>query len=158
MFTTKCFIRKNTPELRNKLENLGYHICSCCKFKDNIWLHNLISDKHDRYEIHGLGAWDVEDNQEEVLNLYLIGNAEHPNPAIDCGENEELFLALAALRDDTDKYQWFIYNSMDCTVEKLRNFYWFKCEEDKIEDMMYWDCAYLNCTKATVEELIEHFK
>ena len=27
-----------------------------------------------------------------------------------------------------------------------------------IEDMMYWDCAYLNCTKATVEEIIEHFK
>jgi hypothetical protein len=115
-------------------------------------------DEHARYEIHGIGAWDVEDNQEEVLNLFLIGNAEHPNPAIDCGENEELFLAIAALRDDTDKYQWFIYNSMDCTVEKLRNFYWFKCEEDKIEDMMYWDCAYLNCTKATVEELIEHFK
>lgn len=158
MFTTKCFIRKNTPELRDKLEKLGYHICSCCKFKDNIWLHNFISDKHDRYEIHGLGAWDVEDSQEEVLNLYLIGNAEHPNPAIDCGEDEELFLALAALRDDTDKYQWFIYNSMDCTVEKLRNFYWFKCEEDKIEDMMYWDCAYLNCTKATIEEIIEHFK
>lgn len=158
MFTTKCFIRKNTPELQDKLKKLGYHICSCCKFKDNIWLHNFISDEHDRYEIHGLGAWDVEDSQEEVLNLYLIGNAEHPNPAIDCGENEELFLALAALRDDTDKYQWFIYNSMDCTVEKLRNFYWFKCEEDKIEDMMYWDCAYLNCTKATVEELIEHFK
>lgn len=158
MFTTKCFIRKNTPELRDKLEKLGYHICVCCKFKDNIWLHNFISDEHDRYEIHGLGAWDVEDNQEEVLNLFLIGNAEHLNPAIDCGDNEELFLALAALRDDIDKSQWFIYNSMDCTVEKLRDFYWFKCEEDKIEDMMYWDCAFLNCTKATVEELIEHFK
>lgn len=23
-FTTACFIRKNTPELRNKLEKLGY--------------------------------------------------------------------------------------------------------------------------------------
>lgn len=158
MFTTRCFIRKNTPELQDKLKKLGYHICCCCKFKDNIWLHNFISDEHDRYEIHGLGAWDVEDNQEEVLNLFLIGNAEHPNPAIDCGENEELFLAIAALRDDIDKSQWFIYNSMDCTVEKLRDFYWFKCEEDKIEDMMYWDCAYLNCTKATVKELIEYFK
>ena len=27
---------------------------------------------------------------------------------IDCGTNEELFLAIAALRDDTDKLQWFI--------------------------------------------------
>ena len=24
MFTTPCFIRKNTPELRKKLEELGY--------------------------------------------------------------------------------------------------------------------------------------
>ncbi len=24
MFTTPCFIRKNTPELREKLERLGY--------------------------------------------------------------------------------------------------------------------------------------
>lgn len=25
-FTTPCFIRKNTPELRKKLEELGYEI------------------------------------------------------------------------------------------------------------------------------------
>ena len=25
-FTTPCFIRKNTPELRKKLEELGYNI------------------------------------------------------------------------------------------------------------------------------------
>ena len=30
---------------------------------------------------------------------------------IDCGTNEELFLALAALRDDTNKFQWFIAES-----------------------------------------------
>ncbi len=27
--------------------------------------------------------------------------------SVDCGTNEDLFLAIAALRDDTDKYQWF---------------------------------------------------
>lgn len=141
MFTTKCFIRKNTPELRDKLEKLGYHICSCCKFKDNIWLHNFISDEHDRYEIHGLGAWDVEDNQEELLNLFLIGNAEHPNPAIDCGDNEELFIAIASLRDDTDKYQWFTDgNITEMSTEDLPSKY-----------MM------LEGHKCTVEELIKIF-
>ena len=141
MFTTKCFIRKNTPELQDKLKKLGYHICSCCKFKDNIWLHNFISDEHDRYEIHGLGAWDVEDNQEEVLNLFLIGNAEHPNPAIDCGDNEELFIAIASLRDDTDKYQWFTDgNITEMSTEDLPSKY-----------MM------LEGHKCTVEELIKIF-
>ena len=113
MFTTKCFIRKNTPELQDKLKQLGYHICSCCKFKDNIWLHNFISDKDDRYEIHGLGVWDVEDSQEEALNLYVTENANSPNPAIDCGENEDLFLALAALRDDKiPDYQWYVWDDI----------------------------------------------
>jgi hypothetical protein len=133
MFTTKCFIRKNTPELRKKLEELGYisHIYN------NNDANNIYVDK---------------------LGTYISVDIENQPYFIDCNENEDLFLALAALRDDTDKYQWFIYNSMDCTVEKLRHFYWFKCEEDKIEDMMYWDCMYLNCTKATVKELIEYFK
>lgn len=141
MFTTRCFIRKNTPELQDKLKKLGYHICCCCKFKDNIWLHNFISDEHDRYEIHGLGAWDVEDNQEEVLNLFLIGNAEHPNPAIDCGENIDLFLAIASLRDDTDKYQWFTDgNITEMSTEDLPSKY-----------MM------MEGHKCTVEELIKIF-
>lgn len=139
MFTTKCFIRKNTHELRKKLEEFGYknrHL----SMSTNVEHYPLLSVYHD-------GCYQGVFGDECGLEFY-----------IDCGENEELFFAVASLRNDTDKYQWFIYNSMDCTVEKLRDFYWFKCEEDKIEDMMYWDCAYLNCTKATVEEIIEHFK
>lgn len=140
MFTTKCFIRKNTPELRKKLEELGYNYSTF----DDLKLDGIVTfPGKDAYSVWA----DYHFNNMYALKSY-----------IDCGENEDLFLALAALRDDTDKYQWFIYNSMDCTVEKLRNFYWFKCEEDKIEDMMYWDCAFLNCIKATVKELIEHFK
>ena len=108
MFTTKCFIRKNTPELREKLENMGYHICICCKFKDNIWLNNYINDELDRYEIHGLGEGSIEGSQEAAFNLFLHENAARKNPAIDCGDNEDLFLAVAALRDDTDYMQWFM--------------------------------------------------
>jgi hypothetical protein len=135
MFTTPCFIRKNTPELRKRLEELGYKYGGKASNFGQPYLYCSL-DKY--FECNRCPA--------------------RYHGIIDCGDNEELFLALVALRDDTDKYQWFIYNSMDCTVEKLRNFYWFKCEEDKIEDMMYWDCAYLNCTKATVEEIIDHFK
>jgi hypothetical protein len=64
---------------------------------------------------------------------------------------EELFLALAALRDDTDKNQWFVNNKND----------WYKCLDDKfIEETANWVlCASIeNWHKATVEEIIEHFK
>lgn len=150
MFTTPCFIRKNTPEFRKRLEELGYKpsypICQHPEVFKHIAVCNFFGSKY----------YGVSD--DEVSHHGEIKDAIKNRGMIDCGTNEDLFLALAALRDDTDKYQWFIYNSMDCTVEKLRNFYWFKCEEDKIEDMMYWDCMYLNCTKATVKEIIEHFK
>lgn len=146
MFTQKCVLRKNTHELRNYLVSIGYKDCVPLNSVDSRQFGLLLNKR----TICG-----IVQNEEFVFNLdtYLGLNRD----IIDCGTNEEMFKAIAALRDDTDKYQWFIYNSMDCIVEELRDFYWFKCEEDKIEDMMYWDCAYLNCTKATVEEIIEHF-
>lgn len=62
---------------------------------------------------------------------------------IDCGTNEELFLAIAALRDDTDKYQWFI--------PPAGAWVYNKGYESILEVSLKW-------RKATVNELIEHFK
>jgi hypothetical protein len=144
MFTTKCFIRKNTPELRDKLEKLGYHICSCCKFKDNVWLNNSLIENES--SIHGIGVWDIEGSQKEALNLYITDNAKIPNPAIDCGENEELFLALAALRDDKPDYQWFVWDDKG---------YKFK---QYIPSEPWEEWWWFEVRKASVEELIEYFK
>lgn len=68
---------------------------------------------------------------------------------IDCGTNEELFLAIVALRDDTDKNQWF-----------TDGYLWFKCGDEMCDETIEY---YLNkygrkFHKATVEELINHFK
>ena len=65
-------------------------------------------------------------------------------PYIDCGTNEDLFLALAALRDDSDKKQWFVH---DYQYQKV----WIFSE---MED--YGKEWFVH--KATVEELIEYFK
>jgi hypothetical protein len=141
-FIQPCFIRKNTPELRKKLEELGYN-------RYPLWMADW-SDDDSRY------VYLVTDV------LYYTYPQEPTNPKngeyIDCGDNEELFLALAALRDDTDINQWFVYNSMDCIIEKLRTIDWFVCEENSIEDFAFYDSLYLLCHKATVEEIIEHFK
>ena len=68
---------------------------------------------------------------------------------IDCGTNEELFLAIAALRDDTDKDQVFMHQD--------GNFY--KCECDSKIDMWGdFEEPESYPRKATVSELIELFK
>lgn len=62
---------------------------------------------------------------------------------IDCGTNEELFLAIAALRDNTDKFQWFI---------SPEGIWVYNKDNDSILEVS------LKWRKATVDELIEHFK
>ena len=127
-FIQPCFIRKNTPELRKKLEELGYN-------RYPLWMADW-SDDDSRY------VYLVTDV------LYYTYPQKPTNPKngeyIDCGDNEELFLALAALRDDTDINQWFVYNSMDCIIEKLRTIDWFICDESSIEDFAFYDSLYFN--------------
>lgn len=144
MFTTPCFIRKNTPELRKKLEELGYEANS----------YECFWDDENRYIITTIGSNGFAFYTLCIKNCCILENKEF----IDCGTNEELFIALAALRNDSDINQWFIYNSMDCIIEKLRTIDWFICDENSIEDFAFYDSLYLLCHKATVEELIEHFK
>ena len=62
---------------------------------------------------------------------------------IDCGTNDELFLAIASLRDDTDNMQWFTDG----------NGYWQQC----IGSFKFPSLAKEKLHKATVQELIEHF-
>ncbi len=69
---------------------------------------------------------------------------------VDCGTNEELFLAIAALRNDTDKNQWFTDGDK-----------WILCPEIKFSTYWVYNDVDVNLDvihKATVNELIEHFK
>ena len=97
-FTTPCFIRKNTPEIKKKLEELGYKPFGSVKYEWDMGL-GLSTDNR-------LGEFESFDNN----SLENIIKCESPDYeySIDCGDNEELFLAIAALRDDTDYMQWFM--------------------------------------------------
>lgn len=132
MFTQSCFIRKNTSELRNKLEELGYTTSTICK-GCNIATSYILG----KYSI-------ISDWQLNSTNPHITWNNGH---RIDCGTNEELFLAIAALRDDSDYMQWFTYG------EK-----WFQNQQNDIEVIRYGKDNPIIFYKATVEELIEHFK
>jgi hypothetical protein len=89
-----CFIRKNTPELRDKLKELGYDICLCTLFKGAIWLSTNIESS----SVHGKGfiddsGWSGMDTQEKALAAFL--HDAKKDGYIDCGEDEEMFLKIA---------------------------------------------------------------
>lgn len=111
-FTTPCFIRNNTEALRKKLEELGYKMLSPIEYDNLECSDNWVNDIKSLNDCNGF----------------------------DCGTNEELFLAIAALRDDTDKYQWFTDGDL-----------WFKCGDEVCNEGR-------KIHKASVNELIEHFK
>lgn len=133
MFTQSCFIRKNTPELREKLRNMGYEYHG----KENI-TDSLSS-------LHCCNGWYYECNLVP-LDYYSIA---------DCETNEELFLAIAALRDDTDKNQWFV---MDVDFySDIKKGDWFRATDVNGQYHIGTKVDPLYCHKATVQELIEHF-
>lgn len=160
MFIQKCFIRKNTKELQEKLKALGYHICACVHFKGSEWLVGLILNG----SIHGIGYIDKEMfgadwTQEKELSRFLIENAN----GIDCGTNEELFLAIAALRDDTDKNQWFVTESdqswVNIGVYAPKGSFELCLVDDRYMGMDKRFCnSIVPAHKASVSELINHFK
>ena len=134
MFTTQCFIRKNTPELRKKLEELGYN-------------------RHPSYGDNGQYLY----LNRGFYHTNVVGYSEEIERMIDCGTNEELFLALASLRNDTNEHQWFISN-VDIFTECYNNewrLYENWCNTFTIEDL---NSEISPIRKATVEEIIEHFK
>lgn len=122
-FTTQCFIRKNTANIRNRLKELGYY---CNPY---LGWHNLFTCVFGINSVYSLDDYDTN-GLKEIDGL------------IDCGTNEDLFLALAALRDDTDKFQWFI---------SPEGIWAYNTNNDSISVSPKW-------RKATVDELIEHFK
>lgn len=132
-FITPCFIRKNTPELRKKLEELGYK-----KYGN---------------------PFQITDDSKLITTIdgeYVPYNVPLDDSFIDCGTNEELFLAIAALRDDTDKDQWFV---MDVEIyADIPKGIWFKSTDYNGGKHVGTQIEPIYCHKATVKELIEHFK
>lgn len=142
-FTQPCFIRKNSPELRQRLVDLGYN-------RYPIWMIGCNEDDDSVYLV-------IDGVFYKFPTKYLEDNMR--DDVIDCEENEEMFLALAALRDDSNEHQWFIaldtvydenYNGeINVYYEKGEWLLWgyYSLMEDMPSDFR----------KATAEEIVEHF-
>ena len=146
-FTTPAFIRRNTPELRKKLGKLGYN-------------HPTDAIEDERFCI---ATSSINCNYHIIIKEAFDDTNPHCTwncaGRIDCKDNEELFLAIVALRDDTNENQWFTdgkdwayHPKTECcspctTIYKTLAF-----------DYIPKDVNLYHYHKATVEELIEHFK
>ena len=127
MFTQACLIRDYNKDLISKIENIGYrNYGNPFQFTDYSILYTTIDGYYVPYKVQVDSSW------------------------IDCGPNEELFLSIAALRDDSDKFQYF-----------TNGVFWIKCSQLELKhelDNNYEEFCVADFHKATVEELIEHFK
>jgi hypothetical protein len=146
-FTTPCFIRKNTQELRRGLEELGYSK-NYPKWTDDcsiIWAY--------QYPVKGfdIPCYVIADSFDIPFDKHSVLCGKF----IDCGTNEELFLAIASLRDDTDNNQLFTNGKGDWGIYRdgsdggLFGMDFYGVPND-------FNLSYYH--KATVDELIEHFK
>ena len=158
MFTQPCFIRKNSKELAKKLQNIGYYTYHVEEYEDAPpdWCT----------------VTEIEADYAGIRNNEPKG--EYAKRCIDCGTNERLFLAIAAIRNDTDKHQLFVNNNngefFKCYENEFSHFRFDTNDILKIANaiengsspclgkplVLYEDTK--NWHKATVEELIEHFK
>lgn len=155
-FKYPCFIRKNSEKLRYKLEDLGYTL----NIFDEDGLGQYLCVGGKTY----ISACSIEDN----IRLSCV----------DCDINDELFLAVAAIRDDTDYGQWF---KIPVTkVVKLPGFYgqvvgmdgnqivqtgWNYIKYDKRDSRITESIKFMTesgekfiPSKMTIEELKEYFK
>lgn len=73
--------------------------------------------------------------------------------SIDCDIDIRLFMDLAEMREDTDKNQWFIYDDTEWNIDQPQKFL-FKCTTDSIEEYMKEDMKYLDCKRASIEEIL----
>ncbi len=150
-FTTPCFVRVEDVEKRKELTEwlkiIGYHVCSCCLFDGWNTLHCRGIDRLKiAYEVHGICDYDEETRYS--IGQFKAENAENGNPSYDCGENVELFKALAAMNDENDREQWF-------AGELNKESIWWKCNQsDRRERFMKGKLLH----KATAEEIVEHFR
>lgn len=129
-FTTSCFVRVENPEKRKELiewlEGIGYRL----EYLRNDGVIVLTSEN--RVYVYGEA-------------LYRVIKVDYDT--IDCGENTELFKALAAMNDENDREQWFTdgYHFELCPTNKA--------------DMVAWHMMYrTKPRKATAEEIVEYFK
>ena len=108
------YLRKNTPEIIEKLKLRGITVCICVDFNNAIWLTGHYISELERTNgissVHGLG-YSIHDENESPE--YVISEFLKTTKKYDCGENEDLFIDLISYSESTDLGQLFILEGTD---------------------------------------------
>ena len=134
-FLHSAFI-ENTPEARKWLESLGYE--GLAFFQGGKYLYATSSTHANAKHTWEEPYFATTNSLNEVMSYGYIN----------CLGNQSLFKAVTAMEDDSDYMQWYYnqyYNE------------WSICEQDNAFDYFKLDWM-IHARKATLEELIEHFK
>ena len=136
-FIQTAFIRLNTHDIINNLEYLKYK---------NGWYHLL--------KCNMIGT--IIDEEGKGFYYGIADNSDIKPNQIDCKDNINLFLAIAALKDNTDINQWVIcqfdhtdpdngceYKTGDWRLSNRKKMKKYKRQE-------VWK-------KASLDEIIKHF-
>lgn len=133
MFTQNCLIHYNNRNLQLRLIGLGR------KIENKDW-NNLICLK------------------DKCSSCPPFELADMPKNTIDCGENEDLFIEVAALRDDSDFMQMFILDEYASILSEknIPKGTFILCRKDSW--YTYIGKVNIAAHKASVKELIGFFK
>lgn len=141
-FTTPCFVRVENPEKRKELiewlEGIGYKFLMR-GLESNVLYVDVTSGCL-------LCAFESPVTQSEMVSKGYI----------DCGENTELFKALAAMNEWNDLKQWYAYTEYPTNEGKngVRKFVFN--EPARFDSFVDVPSGYYR--KATAEEIVEYFK
>ena len=156
MFIQSAFIRKNSNSLKKQLSEIGYDVSEIKDSSECIATSSVLGK-----------AVGISESSFDYNNPHSTWNCSN---RIDCGNNEELFLAICALNDNTDKNQWFVLDSnvgsvnfpesmiMKGELVKCLKDKWFIDNNDNDESSpLFLTSRNWPSHKATVEELLEYF-
>ena len=145
-FTTPCYVRVEDMEKRKELI---------------AWLNQLGYNIYDWYWgrcIRIIRCWNTPKGVSKAVGCPC---KQVRKTDIDCGENIELFKALAAMTDDRDDVnQWYVFAADYYFGEE--DVYYHRGHVISGIDMIYvfedWRNALYYCRKATADEIIKHLK
>lgn len=134
MFICSSFIRKDTPELRGKLADIGYRM----RLPANEQYAALLTTKKC---VLGLPEMELQKSGHVwTLDIFIKNNPE----IYDCGDSEDMFLGLASKGNENFMYSWIINN-----------------ETSEWKQVLTTQDAMLTCGSkwrfASIDEIVEHF-
>ena len=132
-YVATCCLWKCNDSIREQLKNLGYQYFTIREDADCILI--------DPYETDGM--W--YEHKKDVLRDLVKELKDGGHSIIDCGTDERSFIALASIRTDTDKNQWFASNYkhryMDgyasyhfCTKDDYREYFGDNPQDENYDD------------------------